>query len=79
MQDPGLWQYYIKRQDNIGLPLQEVKRKYLTEQYRYQEYMMNVHYSWLASQPKGKKFKGKKFDPTENSYVENGYVENYLK
>jgi len=30
--DPGPWQSYVKRADNIGLPLMEVKQKYLKEQ-----------------------------------------------
>ena len=29
--DPGLWQHFINRYDNIGRPIMEVKQKYLTE------------------------------------------------
>ena len=36
---PGLWQYYIKRKDNIGLPIMEVKRKYLAEQLQFDSFM----------------------------------------
>jgi hypothetical protein len=29
--DPGLWQHFVNRPDNIGLPILEVKQKYITE------------------------------------------------
>lgn len=35
--DPGSWQQYVKRKDNIGLSIDTVKRKYLTESIRYNE------------------------------------------
>jgi len=49
--DPGPWQSYIKRTDNLGLPLMEVKQKYLQEQAlfeaeqrrQYNEYMRMIH------------------------------------
>ena len=37
--DPGPWQYYVKRADNVGLPIEVVTRKYLTESVRYQQQM----------------------------------------
>lgn len=33
--DPGPWQQYIKRADNIGLPLHEVSKKYMMESNLY--------------------------------------------
>jgi len=35
---PGPWQYYVKRRDNIGLPIMEVRRKYLTEQLQFENF-----------------------------------------
>lgn len=35
---PGPWQQYLKRKDNIGLPLMEVKRKYLKEQLEFNNF-----------------------------------------
>ena len=32
---PGLWQHYVQRKDNIGLPIMKVKRKYLAEQLQF--------------------------------------------
>ena len=29
--DPGLWQHFVNRPDNVGRPIMEVKQKYLTE------------------------------------------------
>jgi len=39
--DPGLWQHFINRFDNVGRPIMEVKQKYLLE--------INVYESTLAS------------------------------
>jgi hypothetical protein len=36
---PGPWQYYVNRSDNKGLPITEVKNKYLKEQLLYENYM----------------------------------------
>ena len=36
---PGPWQYYVNRSDNKGLPLMEVKNKYMQEQLLYENYM----------------------------------------
>lgn len=37
--DPGPWQFYVKRHDNIGLPMDVVKRKYLAEGLAFHELM----------------------------------------
>jgi hypothetical protein len=39
-QDPGNWQSFLKRQDNVGLPIMEAKSKYLMEQINFDN-MMN--------------------------------------
>lgn len=51
-QDPGPWQYFVKRQDNIGLPIQQVTKKYLTEQmmYEYQFNQFMYHQGMMAQQ-----------------------------
>ena len=36
---PGPWQYYVNRSDNKGLPITEVKNKYMQEQLLYENYM----------------------------------------
>ena len=49
--DPGPWQSYVRRSDNVGLPLMEVKQKYLQEQSlfeaeqrrQYNQYMRMIH------------------------------------
>jgi hypothetical protein len=38
--DPGPWQQYVKRDDNIGLPLQEVAKKYTMESNMYTQQML---------------------------------------
>ncbi len=37
--DPGPWQHFVKRQDNLGMPIEVVTRKYLSESFRFQDYM----------------------------------------
>ena len=39
---PGNWQHFTKRQDNIGLPLMEVRSKYLREQLMYEEFVSHT-------------------------------------
>jgi hypothetical protein len=39
---PGSWQDFSKRLDNIGLPLMEVRSKYLKEQLLYEEFINTV-------------------------------------
>jgi len=40
--DPGPWQWYVKRPDNVGLPLMEVKRKYMQEQLLFENYISTL-------------------------------------
>lgn len=35
--DPGLWQHFVKRADNIGKPVETVKQRYLTEMIQFEE------------------------------------------
>ena len=41
--DPGPWQWYVKRPDNVGLPLMEVKRKYMQEQLLFENYISTLN------------------------------------
>jgi hypothetical protein len=38
--DPGSWQQYVKRADNIGIPLQELAKKYSMESNMYVQQML---------------------------------------
>jgi hypothetical protein len=35
--DPGPWQYYVNRPDNVGLPIMEIKDKYMREQLLFEQ------------------------------------------
>ena len=72
---PGPWQFYILRQDNIGLPLMEVRSKYLQEQLNYDN-QVSQHMYMLSLQPKGGG--SNILDNTVNSFVEDDYVEDYF-
>tara|TARA_Y100000385_G_C13003725_1_gene598450 strand:- start:437 stop:1111 length:675 start_codon:yes stop_codon:yes gene_type:complete len=40
---PSDWKSFLKRKDNIGLPIMEVKQKYLKEQLLYESYMQQLN------------------------------------
>jgi hypothetical protein len=49
---PGPWQSYVKRTDNIGLHILEVRNKYLQEQLQYDNQLSQM-YSMQNFQSKG--------------------------
>lgn len=51
--DPGPWQYYHHRQDNIGLNTGQLKQKYLTEQMLFEQQQYEAYTNWLQGQGKG--------------------------
>jgi hypothetical protein len=55
VEDPGPWQYFAQRPDNIGLPVQVVSEKYLVEQLMFaDQYSQFLAYqNWLQGQPSG--------------------------
>ena len=82
---PGPWQHYLNRRDNVGLPIMEVKSKYIKEQLLFEQQMNFMHHQQMlmSQQSSG----GGVFptttptgsgDNTINSYVEDGYVEDYF-
>jgi hypothetical protein len=77
---PGPWQYYVNRSDNKGLPLMEVKDKYLREQLLFEQYIsFQMQQQMLISQQSsGGGFLQQIQDNTINEFVENDYVEDYL-
>jgi hypothetical protein len=40
--NPGLWQDFTRRRDNVGLPIMEVRTKYLREQLAYDNFVSFV-------------------------------------
>jgi K+-transporting ATPase c subunit len=36
---PGTWQQFLKRTDNIRIPIEEARQKYLKEQFYYDRWM----------------------------------------
>jgi hypothetical protein len=79
--DPGPWQYYVNRIDNKGLPLMEVKDKYLREQLLFEQYIsFQMQQQMLMQQNTsgGGRFPSIIEDDTINEFVDNDYVENYF-
>ena len=40
--NPGPWQSFLKRRDNLGMPLMEVRKKYLEEQILFENYISHL-------------------------------------
>ena len=72
---PGPWHLFLKRPDNQGLHILEVKQKYLKEQVNYENQLSQYLYM-MSFQPKGPG--GGIIDNTVNSFVEDDYVEDYF-
>jgi len=55
VEDPGPWQSFVYRPDNIGLPVHVVSEKYLVEQLMFaDQYNQFLAYqNWLQGQPSG--------------------------
>ncbi len=80
--DPGPWQYFVTRSDNVGKPLMEVRNKYLQEQLLFENYMSFIQQQQLmmsnASAGGGPPFSSS-IDLSENNYVVNSYIDNYFE
>ena len=78
--DPGPWQYYVNRQDNVGLPIMEVKDKYMREQLLFEQQMNFIYQQQLImSNASAGGGPPQNVDPSENNYVENDYIDNYFE
>ena len=77
---PGPWQYYVNRPDNKGLPITEIKNKYLKEQLLYENYMsFQMQQQLLMSNASPGGGKKKSIDPSENNYIVNNYIDDYFE
>ncbi len=83
--NPGLWQHYINRQDNVGLPIMKVKDKYMKEQMLFEQQMNFIHQQRMLMSQQfsgGGRFpsiaQNESGDNTINSFIENDYVEDYF-
>ena len=82
---PGPWQYYVNRQDNVGLSIMEIKDKYMREQLLFEQQInFMYHQQMLMSQqssgggPISSTTPSGSGDNTINSFVANDYVEDYF-
>ena len=41
--DPGPWQLFLRRKDNLGAPLMEVRKKYLQEQLSFENHLSYIN------------------------------------
>jgi len=79
--DPGPWQYYVNRPDNVGLSIMEIKDKYMRERLLFEQNLNFIQQQQMIMSQQlvggGSRFNQIQ-DDTENSYVVNDYVEDYL-
>ena len=68
--DPGPWQFYHHRQDNIGLNINQLQQKFLTEQLAFEQQQFENYMSWLQVQGKG--IGGPESTPEVEILTENG-------
>jgi hypothetical protein len=47
--DPGPWQYYVNRPDNVGLPIMEIKDKYMREQLLFEQNLNFIQQQMIMS------------------------------
>jgi hypothetical protein len=73
-QDPGPWQSFVMRPDNIGLPVQIVTDKYLTEQLMFMDQYNNfiAYQNWLQVQASGQAEQTPENTPEQEIVTENG-------
>ena len=76
--DPGPWQYYINRQDNVGLSIMEVKDKYMREQLLFEQQMNFIYQQQMIMSQASSGGGPRPLNNTTNDYVEDDYVENYF-
>jgi hypothetical protein len=81
---PGPWQLYVKRPDNVGLNIMEVKNKYMREQSLFEQNNFMIYQQSLLQQKSSGGGSGGagdavSIDPTENEFVVNDYIENYFE
>ena len=70
--DPGPWQYFHHRSDNIGLNTGQLKQKYLHEQRLFEQQQYQAYVTWLQGQGKG--ILGPNQTPQVELITENGQV-----
>lgn len=78
--DPGPWQWFVKRSDNVGLPTHVVKLKYMQQQQLFEQSMLQSLQQQMAmySAPQ-QSVQGSPADNTVNNYIIDDYVEDYLQ
>jgi hypothetical protein len=76
--DPGPWQYYVNRQDNVGLSIMEVKDKYMREQLLFEQQMNFIYQQQMIMSQVSSGGGPLPLNDTTNDYVEDDYVENYF-
>ena len=79
---PGPWQFYVNRPDNKGLPIMEIRDKYLREQLIFEQQLSFLQQQQMlmsnASGGGGVFPSEEEEDNTINEFVANDYVENYF-
>ena len=69
----GTWQQFVKRSDNKGLTTEQMRGKYLYEQYMFEQAMMQTIVPAVSAAAGGGG--ANNVDPSFNEFVEIDYIE----
>jgi hypothetical protein len=69
----GTWQQFVKRSDNAGLTTEQMRGKYVYEQFLFEQAMMQTVES--VSSAGG----GSAIDLSINGFVEDDYIDDYIE
>jgi hypothetical protein len=77
--DPGSWPLFVKRRDNVGRPIMEVKQKYLIEYHNHQSELFHVLSAIASPGQAGSGGGPPQFTPSDTIYVDPDYIDpNYF-
>jgi hypothetical protein len=71
--DPGPWQYFHYRPDNVGLNVGQLKQKFLTEQMLFEQQQYEAYIGWMQG-GQGKGIPSPEMTPQAELTTQNGQV-----
>lgn len=79
VKDPGLWQSYVNRPENKGLPILELKQRYIRDSFFFQQFLVEraVNQPSVSAASAGGGGGGQ-IDPSENEFIDNDYIDDYF-
>lgn len=70
------WQQFVQRPDNKGLTVEQMRGKYIYEQFVFEQAMMQMIVPAVTAASAGG---GESVDPSFNEFVESGYIDDFFE